>query len=229
MRLKEINIERDKEFLYNLFESFNKKGDIYEYFGLWDNKETVKLINDIAKSIGFDFNVYKERRRMKPRICEQCGKEYNPTHSKQRFCSQSCVATYTNTGRVVSKESREKRRLIQLKKIENGEVIDPKTGEVKKLSHTKICPFCGKEFITNRKHKKFCSRSCAMRNRYKDSHDREFKYYKRQCMFKFALNSYEKEFDFKLIEENGWYKAKNHGDNLNGVSRDHIFSVKERI
>lgn len=32
MNIKEINIERDKEFLYNLFESFNKKGDIYKYF-----------------------------------------------------------------------------------------------------------------------------------------------------------------------------------------------------
>lgn len=30
-----------------------------------------------------------------------------------------------------------------------------------------------------------------------------------------------------LIEKYGWYKAKNHGDNLNGVSRDHMYSVME--
>ncbi len=31
----------------------------------------------------------------------------------------------------------------------------------------------------------------------------------------------------KLIELYGWYKAKNRGDNQNGVSRDHMFSIKE--
>jgi hypothetical protein len=41
------------------------------------------------------------------------------------------------------------------------------------------------------------------------------------------LNSFPEEFKFSLIKENGWYKAKNHGDNLYGVSRDHIFSVNE--
>ena len=30
-----------------------------------------------------------------------------------------------------------------------------------------------------------------------------------------------------LIEKYGWYKAKNRGDNLNGVSRDHMLSVNE--
>ena len=50
------------------------------------------------------------------------------------------------------------------------------------------------------------------------------KTYKRLCEFKFALNSYPDEFDFTLIENYGWYKAKNRGDNLNGVSRDHIYS-----
>ena len=41
------------------------------------------------------------------------------------------------------------------------------------------------------------------------------------------MNTYPNEFDFSLIEKNGWYKAKNHGDNLNGVSRDHMYSIME--
>jgi hypothetical protein len=28
------------------------------------------------------------------------------------------------------------------------------------------------------------------------------------------------------VEKHGWYSAKNHGDNLGGVSRDHIVSVR---
>jgi hypothetical protein len=40
------------------------------------------------------------------------------------------------------------------------------------------------------------------------------------------LNQYPEEFDFSLIEKYGWYKAKNRGNNLNGVSRDHIVSIR---
>lgn len=29
-----------------------------------------------------------------------------------------------------------------------------------------------------------------------------------------------------MVEKHGWYAAKNRGDNLYGVSRDHIVSVK---
>ena len=34
------------------------------------------------------------------------------------------------------------------------------------------------------------------------------------------------EFDFELIKRYGWYKAKNHGNNLTGISRDHMVSIK---
>jgi hypothetical protein len=50
--------------------------------------------------------------------------------------------------------------------------------------------------------------------------------YRHECSFKFSLNEYPEEFDFSLVEKYGWYRAKNRGDNLNGVSRDHIVSVK---
>ena len=45
--------------------------------------------------------------------------------------------------------------------------------------------------------------------------------------FKFELKEFKDEFDFNLIEKYGWYKAKNHGDNVDGVSRDHKISVKD--
>ena len=34
------------------------------------------------------------------------------------------------------------------------------------------------------------------------------------------------EFDIVLVEQHGWYKATNRGNNLTGVSRDHIVSVR---
>lgn len=51
--------------------------------------------------------------------------------------------------------------------------------------------------------------------------------YRQLCEFKFSLNDYPDKFDFKLIGQYGWYKAKNRGNNLGGVSRDHMYSVKD--
>jgi len=50
--------------------------------------------------------------------------------------------------------------------------------------------------------------------------------YRADCAFKFNLADYPAEFDFTLIESHGWYKPKNRGDNLTGVSRDHSVSVR---
>lgn len=50
--------------------------------------------------------------------------------------------------------------------------------------------------------------------------------YRADCTFKFNLLDYPDEFDFSLIESYGWYKPKNRGDNLTGVSRDHMISVR---
>ena len=44
--------------------------------------------------------------------------------------------------------------------------------------------------------------------------------------FNFNLASYPEEFDFSLIEKVGWYSPTNKKNNLGGVSRDHILSVK---
>ena len=50
-----------------------------------------------------------------------------------------------------------------------------------------------------------------------------------QCTFKFALCDYPQEFDISLIKQFGWYSASNRGNNLNGVSRDHMFSCNEGL
>jgi len=52
------------------------------------------------------------------------------------------------------------------------------------------------------------------------------KRYRQLCEFKFNLSNFPDEFDFNLIKAHGWYSAPNKGNNLSGVSRDHIVSVK---
>ena len=53
-----------------------------------------------------------------------------------------------------------------------------------------------------------------------------YRTYKEKCKFVFNLSDYPNEFDFNLIKKYGLYKAKNRGNNLEGISRDHIISIK---
>ena len=78
---------------------------------------------------------------------------------------------------------------------------------------------------------KFCSKSCGTKYttniRYEKlrSSKTERENYKRDCNFKFSIKDYPNEFDFSLLERHGMYKAKNRGNNLTGISRDHMVSV----
>lgn len=74
---------------------------------------------------------------------------------------------------------------------------------------------------------KFCSVKCS--SSYRSDVNRQImdekKKYRLDCSFKFNLGDFPEEFDFSLIEQYGWYTASNRGGNLNGVSRDHLYSV----
>lgn len=52
-----------------------------------------------------------------------------------------------------------------------------------------------------------------------------FKNYRQACAFKFAIKNFPEEFDCLLLEQYGIYKASNRGNNLTGVSRDHMISI----
>lgn len=99
--------------------------------------------------------------------------------------------------------------------------------------HNKVeytCIICGKKFLSNCTSKviKTCSKECCRQyRRDKNPNKESLQVYRHDCAFTFALNDFPDEFDFSLIEKYGWYKAANRGNNLNGVSRDHMYSVKD--
>jgi hypothetical protein len=143
-----------------------------------------------------------------PNKCAHCNTElkYDKRHNK--FCSTSCAAIYNNAAKDYSKF---------------------KTGPAKsKQIIKKQCKHCTKEFDTYSKKKQFCNLTCAreFKNIPLRANRTAWKNYRADCQFRFGLKEYPDEFNFELIEQYGWYKASNYGNNLTGVSRDHMVSCR---
>lgn len=159
---------------------------------------------EISKKVS---KTYENRKFLINLICEKCGNNFtikststgNILRSKRKCCSRKCSNSLRGS------HTQESKNKISLK-----------------LTKIKKCKMCNGNFTG---HRKFCSDNCLKNYRRRNS--TEFQKYKSDSLFKFSLNDYPNEFDFRLIEEYGWYKASNHGNNLGGVSRDHIFSITE--
>lgn len=146
-----------------------------------------------------------------PPYCKFCGKQIPYEKRGNKYCNSSCQAKVTNKKRVVSEKTRLKQSQAALNRCNGTYKTDP-------------CPGCGKEVKRINK-RKYCSDIC--RKESKRKHLSEYEKYKRDCAFSFVMKDFPDEFDFSLIEHYGWYKPKNRGNNLNGVSRDHMFSIRE--
>jgi hypothetical protein len=209
-----------------------KKNPKYEEI----KKGTIEKLKLIAKE-----NLVKEKGELKKFkvICAKCGKEFEVEEREKDFpskrkyyCSRVCANSHERT-----KESRMKTsKSLQKYARAQGMKIAQDT-----FQEDKVCPICGKIFHTIHVNQVTCSKECGQKLRAlhiakekfgKITNDIEkgkflYSLYRHQCNFKFALNQFPSEFDFSLIKDRGWYKAKNRGNNLYGVSRDHIFSVNE--
>ena len=102
-----------------------------------------------------------------------------------------------------------------------GKITGNKNNKVKTCS-----PECHAELIklnSKKKTEKLIADIAGTEEEYKI----KLRIYRNACAFKFALNDYPEEFDFGLIEKYGWYSPSNKKNNLGGISRDHMYSVKE--
>lgn len=163
--------------------------------------------------------------------CEYCGNKYTVVCTDKEFergyykktCCDLCAKRLT-----AYKGGEDKKRNIS-KGLRKYVSSYHKNYNEEEMVFVKKCEFCEKEFKTKKSKQKFCSIKCVNKHKHKFFIEKasKFNIYKKQCAFLFSLNQYPTEFDFSLIKENGWYKAKNHGNNLNGVTRDHMFSIKK--
>lgn len=153
--------------------------------------------------------------------CFKCGVNFSliereKKHKDKYFCSKTCANTHT-----IKLETRIKMRQIQL----NDETIN----EIK----TTYCRECS--LVNPVTHLRYCSEICKStanikrrlgKRKEKLEQMTAIAEYRRLCNFKFNIVDYPDEFDFNLVELHGWYKPTNKGNNLTGISKDHIISVK---
>lgn len=168
---------------------------------------------------------------LNPKTCKNCGKIIEYENKQKTFCDQSCAAKFNNKKRKGLKYNLSedgKNVLIEsayknLLKIDNPEKYGLERLEYYKEPNK--CINCGSILEFRFRYKIYCCIEC--KKEYFINLKNDIELYKLCSKFKFNLSDYEDNFDFDLIKKFGWYKAKNHGNNINGVSRDHMFSINE--
>lgn len=158
--------------------------------------------------------------------CKECGiKTTNP-----KFCSRSCSASHGNKNRVYAQAKSIKCKVCGVKTTNPkfcsrscsatyNNIGKVRNKVVKRKNYTrkykeKYCKGCNKLF--KGKHKQYC-RACK---------SKYYKLYRPSCEFKFNPEDYCDWFDCAKIQKHGKYSPSNKGNNLKGVSRDHMVSVK---
>lgn len=197
----------------------------------WKHKDNSVYLSNI-KEIAIKSNITRHGELIKEKIkCShvKCDNEffieYREKIGKKEhyYCSRSCA----NSRGSRSESEKENIRIGIFKYLEqNG------YEKVKVVENT-ICSYCGKSLLRDRNYnakERFCSSKCMGHYRRRKTLEENgdlYVPYKSMTKFRFGVSSYPDEFDFSLIEQYGWYSPSNKKNNINGVSRDHIFSVKE--
>lgn len=156
------------------------------------------------------------KRISKSCTCAKCGKQFILTLRQcdwnRRDLDKICCSKTCSHARTWDTKHKQRLSSIMLNKMADSSRILPN------------CLFCGHS--VKRKDHKFCSISCAVRYRNKDKDQESLAYYRNLCRFTFDIYDYPEEFDFNLIDTFGWYSPVNRGNNLRGISKDHLVSVK---
>lgn len=144
---------------------------------------------------------------MKQQACLECNNILPKSKKWNKFCCQSHAASFNN-------KLRGERSDETKKKISNSLI-----GNTNKKKKNKLC-VCGT--VLENKKRTYCD-SCKIN---KILSSKNISKYRTRCKFNFDLKEFPDEFNFSLIKEYGWYSPTNKKNNLTGVSRDHMVSVK---
>lgn len=173
-----------------------------------------KNLRDYTKVKNTFFGLFEKKYYNNPKKCLKCNGIIPYEKKRNKFCSHSCASSISNT-------IRQRKPASEIFKTKMSLIAKER---VKKTLNQHYCKNCG-EIIFSLRKRSFCDNKC--RKEFNKKNTDAFQQYKQKCLFTFKLNDYSEEFDFDLIKKYGWYKPKNRGNNISGVSRDHKLSIKE--
>jgi len=153
--------------------------------------------------------------------CLQCGKET----TNNKFCSNSCAATYNNSRKLPRSAESRKKTSDKTKGIYRGKPASIK----EKLKDQVVGPYT-RVYLCTCKFSGIKWYSTTVKTVFPDLKN-SYKEYQYSCRFNFAISDYPSWFAgaSALITKHGWYasSSKTHPgiSNPDGVSRDHRISV----
>lgn len=184
-----------------------------------------KYLRDYNKTAETLKNIYKDK--YLPNKCKLC-EEYIPYENrKSDYCSKKCSKKTININRkgLKYKLSESGLKNLRLSASKNFKIAIDFERINNYNENPNKCNYCFEGLTYDKRKLKFCCEECRKEFRRKDM--TEFNIYKSDSSFNFNLSDYPDEFNFELINEHGWYSPSNKNNNLNGVSRDHMYSVNK--
>jgi hypothetical protein len=198
----------------------NLDGKLIRLINLGKKHEDIaEILSTTKKSVSNRCNRLKLKIvSTKDYICLNCNNIFIGYIKEERvFCSKSCSNSYSNRNRKLSEETKNKIS-NKIKDKKSKEIFEQKFYNnpdlIKKI--VRKCRFCSL-FNVEKKHKLICD-ECKINY---------YQFYRPSCNFDFDINQFSNKFDMNLIKKYGWYSPTNKGNNLNGVSKDHMYSVRE--
>lgn len=97
-----------------------------------------------------------------PKRCLYCGKIIDYSHRNKKFCNSSCAASYNNSLRTLSEET--KQQISKTLRVHYKQEMEGKDSKYNYDVHKYklVCKICGKTFYSCRKTAKHCSPKCTM-------------------------------------------------------------------
>lgn len=207
---------------------FNLVGRVFSNHVRWCEKNPNRNnLDNLTKAVQEHFDTIKGKITKFSVKCYKCGKDFfvmerskNFPTKERYYCSRQCANSHERTAESIQKTVNSINKYLD------------NHPERRRWVNVYTCPRCNQRITlkyritpekAKTKHCNKCSREIKLEIM---SSENNISSYRRMCTFKFGLSTYPDEFDFALIEEYGWYSPSNKKNNLKGVSRDHIISVR---
>ena len=157
--------------------------------------------------------------------CENCNNKHHGKYGSGRFCGLKCARGFST-----------KSKRLEINRCVSEKLVGRKLSEEHKknilagysrsvIKQTRYCKGCNTEMYCRPSDKrKFCTSLCWAK--FTEKYKEPFLLYRQRCNFTFNVKDFPEKFDLSIIKKIGRYSPSNKGNNINGVSKDHMFSIK---